>query len=89
MRSAKENTEFPYTSNTVCYFEVDNEGNVSRLYHKNKDQGQTYMNIVKAISNVEVGKSKIYTVWPGRYSSDIFIIDDLELFDENMRRKLW
>lgn len=36
MRSAKETGNFPYCMSTVCYFEVDKNGNVSQVYHKNK-----------------------------------------------------
>ena len=35
MRSAKENN-FPYKMSTICYFEVDKDGNVSQVPHKNK-----------------------------------------------------
>lgn len=36
MRSAKEVENFPYGASTVCYFEVDEHGALSQLYHKNK-----------------------------------------------------
>ncbi len=36
MRSAKESNNFPYSMSTICYFEVDKNGKVSAVPHKNK-----------------------------------------------------
>lgn len=74
MRSAKEN-DFPYTMDTVCYFEVYEDGKVSRVYHKNKSDRN---GVLEAIKRAEKGITTLYAVWPGRWSSDLFIIDDVK-----------
>ena len=38
MRSAKESNYFPYDGGTICYFEVDRNGNVSQVPHKNNSE---------------------------------------------------
>ena len=35
-----------------------------------------------AYINAQAGVSKILAVWPGRWRSDLFIIDDLDAFSE-------
>ncbi len=80
IRSAKKAGNFPYRMGTVCYFEVDEKGNVKRILHKNKCDLE---NVLEALKRAEQGITKIYAVWPGNWSSDLFIIDDLEEFAEN------
>jgi hypothetical protein len=66
-RSAKfAGNDFPYTSPTVCYIEVNQVGNVSQV--NNHD-----MALYTRIKNDE---SRLYAVWPGQYRSDLFLIDD-------------
>lgn len=36
MISAKENEDFPYRMNTICYFKVYSNGKVCQVRHKNK-----------------------------------------------------
>lgn len=79
IRSAKESGCFPYTMSTVCYFEVYKDGKVNRIRHKNKSDIDE---VIKAYRNVEQKKTTLYAVWPGQWSSDLFIIDDLEEFAE-------
>ena len=76
MRSAKDN-EFPYRMSTVCYFEVDKKGQVSRVHHKNKSD---INEVLEAYKRAAKGTTTLYGVLPGKHSSDLFIIDDLELF---------
>ena len=74
MRSAKENGNFPYSMSTVCYFEVGKNGNVSQVHHKNKsDRPKVLEAYQRAVNNT----TTLYAVWPGNWSSDLFIIDDL------------
>lgn len=76
MRSAKEN-DFPYKMSTICYFEVDKNGNVLQVPHKNKlDQARLLEMYQRAIDKTIT----LYAVWPGNWSSDLFIIDDLNAF---------
>ena len=76
MRSAKEQEYFPYNSPTVCFIEVTNAGRTRQLTNKTDK--------TSAIENAEHGLSTIYAVWPGKWRSDLFIIDDLETFRNNM-----
>lgn len=77
MRSAKETDNFPYGVSTVCYFEVDKNGNVSQVYHKNKSDRAK---VLEAYQRVMNKTTTLYAVWPGNWSSDLFIIDDLDAF---------
>ena len=88
MRSAKETGCFPYNSSVVCYFEIFPDGNVKQLTNKNEK--------LAAYVNANSGKSTIYAVWPGKWRSDLFIIDDLEAYHEGQdllglkpRRSSW
>lgn len=76
MRSAKETDNFPYRMSTVCYFEVYKDGTVKRIYHKNKCD---FHYVVEAYKRAKNNETIIYAVWPGAHSSDIFIIDDLDI----------
>ena len=86
MRSAKETGCFPYCMKTVCYFEVFNDGRLVQL----RDEYER----LDAYFRAKDGITKICAVWPGRWRSDLFIIDDLEafadeqhLFDSYLRRR--
>lgn len=77
MRSAKGTDNFPYAMGKVCYFEVDKNGKVSQVYHKNQSDRP------KLLEAYQRGINKtttLYAVWPGNWSSDLFIIDDLDAF---------
>lgn len=74
MRSAKETGCFPYGSGQVCYMEVSPDGAVTQL--------STVCEKRSAYINAQAGISKILAVWPGRWRSDLFIIDDLDAFSE-------
>lgn len=74
MRSAKEN-HFPYTMSTVCYFEVDGEGGVTQVPHKNKSDRPR---VLEAYQRAKESKTTLYAVWPGNWSSDLFVMDDLD-----------
>ena len=72
MRSSKEAGCFPYGSSTVCYMELTKDGNIKQLMTR-ESKGE-------ALRNANAGDSKILAVWPGRWRSDLFIIDDLDEF---------
>ena len=72
MRSAKEAGCFPYSSQVVCFMELFPNGEIKQL-NNDVDKFEAY-------SNANQGKSKIVAVWPGKWRSDLFIIDDLESF---------
>lgn len=79
MRSAKDTDAFPYRSSLICYFEVYRDGTVKRVHHKNKCD---FPNVVEAYERLRKKTTTLYAVWPGQYSSDLFIIDDLNVFRE-------
>lgn len=81
MRSAKDCSEFPYKISTVCYFEVFKDGSVDQIYVDGKQYAQ---DALKVCDRVISGESVLYAVWPGQWHSDIFIIDDIELFRQAM-----
>lgn len=58
--------DFPYNLKTVCYIEVFEDGTVSH----GRDTG-TY-------ERARSGKSRLFAVWPGEWSSHLFVIDDLD-----------
>lgn len=70
----KRNGRFPYGSGQVCYMEVSPDGAVTQLSTVGEKRS--------AYINAQAGISKILAVWPGRWRSDLFIIDDLDAFSE-------
>lgn len=80
MRSAKENN-VPYKMSTICYFEVDKNGNVSQVPHKNKLDRAKVLEVYKRAIDKTI---TLYAVWPGNWSSDLFIIDDLDAFAKEL-----
>lgn len=77
MRSAKDSQEFPYRMSTMCYFEVYKDGKVCQVHHKNKSDIVEVKEAYKRALNKD---TTLYAVWPGNWSSDLFIIDDLKKF---------
>lgn len=71
-KASNAGTAFPYGSKLVCFFEIYTDGTISQLHYK--------MEKVEAYENAKSGKSKIYAVWPGQWTSDLFEIDDLEAY---------
>lgn len=79
-KSAKEvGRIFPYTNTTNCYFEVFKDGTIQVISHNKSGGRETLKDVLKRIKG---GESKLYTAWPGNYSTDLFIIDDLDAFAE-------
>ncbi|MCP2321027.1 hypothetical protein APR12_006417 [Nocardia amikacinitolerans] len=64
--SAELGNDFPYTSQTVCYIEVGEDGTVSHGVN------------IDSWSRAKGGKSRLFAVWPGQWRSDLFVIDDLD-----------
>lgn len=58
--------DFPYTARTTCYIEVHEDGRVTH-----GDDRAAYERAV-------AGKSRLFAVWPGEWSSHLFVIDDLD-----------
>jgi hypothetical protein len=66
--AAASGRDFPYAASTTCYIEVHEDGTVTH-----GDQRAAYERAV-------AGKSRLFAVWPGQWSSDLFEIDDLDEF---------
>ena len=70
-RSAKSvGLDFPYQLRTICYFEVFRDGTVSWKV----DDG--------TVARVRADETKLYAVWPGEWSSDLFLVDDIDEFEK-------
>lgn len=68
-RSSKDSEAFPYGhSGLVCYMELK-DGALLQLGAREVMRD--------AVQRALAGDSEIYAVWPGRWRSDLFIIDDL------------
>lgn len=59
-------SEFPYTSSTICYIEVHEDGHVTHGRDADTDE--------RAVR----GTSRLFAVWPGQWRSDLFAVDDLD-----------
>ena len=75
MRSAKEESCFPYTSKRVCFIEVSADGTVQQV-------SCSKLAIEEACSRVRENNSSLYAVWPGNYRSDLFVIDDIDALSD-------
>lgn len=64
--AAAAGLEFPYTDRTTCYIEVHKDGRVTH--------GADRAVYERAV----LGESRLYAVWPGEWSSHLFVIDDLD-----------
>lgn len=78
IRKASEvtGTTFPYGAKIVCFFELYPNGEMNQLHYMDEKR--------KAYENAVAGKSKIYAVWPGQWTSDLFEIDDLQAYINNI-----
>jgi len=61
-------SEFPYTLATMCYIEVARDGSVR------------WGNDTSTYERALAGDSRLYAVWPGQWSSHLFVIDDLDQY---------
>ena len=71
-RSAKTNP-FPYRGSLVCYLSLDAAGSLTQV-------GHDFSSAAEAYRRAAAGEIRLYAVWPGEYSSDLFEIDDLNAF---------
>ena len=66
-RSAKANP-FPYRGSLVCYLSLDAAGSLTQV-------GHDFSSAAEAYRRAAAGEIRLYAVWPGEYSSDLFEID--------------
>lgn len=77
MKKCSEVSSFPYTARYCCLFEVKKDNSIGQIVHHRKiDLDNIKSAYLRAIRN----ESKLYYAWPGDYTSDLFIVDDLSLF---------
>lgn len=69
MRKVSECKEFPYKERTTCYIFVKENGDVKQVI-----SNKTGIEEIK--EDLLNNKGKLYAVWPGNYSSDLFLVDD-------------
>lgn len=77
MRKTSEVNYFPYTARNCCLFEIKENGEVEQIIHYRK---MDFDNLINAYIRALNNKSKLYYVWPGQYTSDLFFVDDLDSF---------
>ena len=77
MRKTSETEFFPYTARYCCLIEVSINGNVEQIVHYRKMDLDNVLSAYKRALNKE---SKLYYVWPGQHTSDLFEVDDLRAF---------
>lgn len=76
-RKASE-APFPYGyPGMVCYIEQTIDGGALRQC---SGRGE----IRQAVRRARLGESRLFAVWPGQYSSDLFEIDELEHLAEKV-----
>ena len=79
MRKASSVEYFPYKNPTNCYIEVLPNGTVRNMAHKNKSDKNEVEAVYARLCNQE---SKLFCAWPGNYKTDLFEIDDLNIYAE-------
>lgn len=73
LRSAKDADNFPYQDPTTCYISLRNPADIKHFNTKsNKARKELLSELADCISEPFI----IIAVWPGRWSSDAFVIDD-------------
>lgn len=77
MRKCSEVVDFPYTARHCCLFEIKKDNSIEKVVHYRK---MDYENVKSAYLRAKNNESKLYYVWPGEYTSDLFFVDDLSLF---------
>ena len=80
MRKTSQVEDFPFTARHCCLFEIKNNGEIEQIKHYRK---MDYDNVLNAYKRVINNKSKLYYVWPGQYTSDLFEVDDLTAFSSS------
>jgi hypothetical protein len=61
---------FPYSLSTICYIFADKLGNVYQLPND--------MSFENAFQIASLDNGKIIAIWPGKYRTDAFEVDDLK-----------
>lgn len=75
MRKATEAEYFPYGAKCVCYILAYPDGRLEQIPNNKTDKRN-------ALPVILSGEAKLYAVWPGNYTSDLFEINDVDKFIE-------
>lgn len=79
MRKASEvECGFPYGSKVVCYIEHTKDNEIKQVGNYVHEKQEVY-------HRVKNEGSKLYAVWPGQYRSDIFEIDNIEMYGKEYK----
>lgn len=69
--------EFPYNERTTAFILVDSNGNVEQPVGREM--------LRAAVKAVEGQNARLFAVWPGRWRSDLFEVDDLQAMRRSLR----
>lgn len=76
-------TNFPYYfDSNITYIEVKNNGEITFACACRKGDMRS---LVDVISRVKRGESKLIASWPGKYRTEIFLIDELDKLLEEVK----
>lgn len=65
----------------MCYIELTKDKEISQVQNYVQEKRDVYYMLKNE-------GSKLYAVWPGKYSSDLFEIDDIELHGKEYVKEL-
>jgi len=77
LRNVSDSENFPFLNPTNCYFEIQKGGQVINIPHKNRSDLRF---IQESYERVKNDGSRLYVVWPGKWSADLFIVDNMTAF---------
>ena len=72
MRKVSENKGFPFLSQELCYYELEN------IDLKDLTRNESLLR--EAYNRAKNEESKLYITWHGNYRTDMFELDDLDSF---------
>lgn len=79
MRRASEVDGFPYNSRRNCYIIINENGELEQIRYTVQAMKDLYTQVVNNNLN-------IFIVWPGNYTSDIFLVDDMNAFGRAFKK---
>lgn len=73
MRLTSDNSDFPWRMQTVCYICIVN--NIPKQIGTDITRKDAYQEVLE-------GNAAIVAVWPGKWRSDAFLVDNIETYAE-------
>jgi len=68
--------KFPVTDGTICYWAIAEDGTMTWI--------DNHEHLAHWLQRAVRGEVSVFAVWPGKYRSDMFYIDDPEKFAEDV-----